>query len=481
MALYYRRRDDEEGGEGFHSVPPSPVPASPADDFDDFDEPADAPQAAGTAGAGSASYREQQMLADVEQTPVFYDAEDQCFDEEFQKQLSLPGLDTPKHSEAGDAASDLLPPESEEKPWDVSHGPMKTGQGIERMTMVLPAVTRAMMNVVGGSMAASGYAVGKVGEIAGRGKAVDSTVFRAGFTSWMWSNGIFPNVEWEPIDGCAAQLEELHGVESPQAADASLTPILVSNHTCYLDGPILAGVFGTPKIVAMAGSRKAPIFGKLLEEMEAVFVDRSSGDSRQQTMDAINQHCTGWRSGSRPLLIFPEGTTTNGEVLAPFKRGAFNSGSPVRPIIMVYTGQWDPASTTYRKTETGELLEVSSDEWGKQFIGHFVHSLHVRVLAPYFPSEDERADPDVYALHVQAHMQQAIGRIRAEITEKSWKEAAGRSNGGLGYKFGDLTRMSVRRVQGGYMSAREVLAGIPQEERGKQKPRPAPAGAWPLP
>merc|ERR1711920_761756 len=129
-----------------------------------------------------------------------------------------------------------------------------------------------------------------------------------------YSNGIFPRVEHEPLGEAKTSIIQSWGLrKEPCDNDMSLTPIIVSNHTSYLDGAILAVVFGAPKIVAKAGARKAPIFGKLMEEMEVVFVDRSNGDSRQQTLEAIKTHCTEWSPGSRPLLIFPEGTTTNGE------------------------------------------------------------------------------------------------------------------------------------------------------------------------
>lgn len=38
----------------------------------------------------------------------------------------------------------------------------------------------------------------------------------------------------------------------------------------------------------------------------------------------------------RPMLLFPEGTTTNGKMLLPFKTGGFLAGVPVRPCILQY-------------------------------------------------------------------------------------------------------------------------------------------------
>lgn len=318
--------------------------------------------------------------------------------------------------------------------WDVSHATPKLGT-FARLTMAVPAITHVVANIgVAAPAIAGGYAIGKLGETLGVKKAVDSKAFSASVTAFLWSNGIFPNVTYEPF-----------AEGGPPESDMSLTPLLVSNHTSYIDGLVLASVFKFPKIVAMSGSRKVPVIGKIMEEMDVVFVDRSNSNSRQATLDAISGHCSSWRPGGRPLLIFPEGTTSNGEGVLDFKKGAFVAGLPVRPVIMVYTGQWDPASTTY--IDTGDGAEQTSDaEWAKQFVGHFVHSVHIRVLAPYIPNDEEKANPQVYAQNCQAHMSAAHKRVREEMLEKSWMGSAGRADGGMGYRMGDVSRSAYQRV-----------------------------------
>jgi len=179
--------------------------------------------------------------------------------------------------------------------------------------------------------------------------------------------------------------------------------MIVANHISYLDGVVLAALFGAPKIIAKAGARQTPVLGKLMEDIEVVFVDKSSKESRQATLAAISEHCRAWRPGMRPLLIFPEGTTTSGHGLIDFKKGAFVSGVPVRPVLLVYTGDFDGAATNFKMTPEGPK-STSDAEWAAQFMGHFVHSMQVRVLAPYMPSEAEQADPELYARNCQALM-----------------------------------------------------------------------------
>jgi 1-acyl-sn-glycerol-3-phosphate acyltransferase len=326
--------------------------------------------------------------------------------------------------------------DAEAQRWQVKQAPKK-GK-LEKLQMVLPALTRIPFNLFGGALAAGGYAVGKVGEAVGTGKAVDSTPFQAGFAAWMYSNGIFPSVKYEPVDERFLPSSE---------KDMSLTPIIIANHISYMDGGILAAEFAAPKIIAKSGARDVPILGKLMEEMETVFVDRSSQDSRQATLEAITKHCESWTPGSRALLMFPEGTTTNGESIIEFKKGAFAPGLPVRPVLLVYTGQWDPASTKYKDTSAG-IRRTSDAEWSSEFLGHFVHSVHVRVLPPYMPGEDEVADCNLFARNCRAYMATELARVRDELRQQSWNEAAGRSEGGLGYTFGDLTRWGWRSTFG---------------------------------
>ncbi len=50
----------------------------------------------------------------------------------------------------------------------------------------------------------------------------------------------------------------------------------------------------------------------------------------------MQEMAAGWLPHARPLLLFPEGTTTNGRYLLPFKTGAFLAGEPVQPVVIRY-------------------------------------------------------------------------------------------------------------------------------------------------
>jgi len=317
--------------------------------------------------------------------------------------------------------------------WEVARGPRKTG----RLTLIVPGAIHVATGLVGLCAAKAG----KLLEAATGNKRVS----HMGLGSFLCSLGIVYEVKFEPLGEARDSLQQLVG--PLQEDNMNITPTIVCNHISYLDGFVLEHAFKSPRFVVKAEVRNLPGVGKYLEEADAIFVDRSAADSRREAKEKMQKHCADWTAGSRPLLVFPEGTTTNGEGLIKFQNGAFNSGKPVRPVILVYTGHFDPAKPKYVQTGTRDEVEEYSDlEWFKQLLGHVKHSVHVRVLPPYMPSPEERSDPGKYAAGCKTYMEREQVRVRAELNQNSWKTWAGREEGGLDYNFGDITKGSFKRM-----------------------------------
>ncbi|CAL1147418.1 unnamed protein product [Cladocopium goreaui] len=275
----------------------------------------------------------------------------------------------------------------------------------------------ALTNVVGMTLAAGGYAVGKVSASvrnsldpdAKQGVA-DSDIFQMAFGTWLRCNGIVPSVTYDPVP-------PVPGTEAFKPEDVKQTPIILCNHTCYLDGMVLASVFHGPKIIAMKGTLNVPVIGLFAQDIGVIEVDRADPKSRAATIKAIEDHVANWKPGRQPLLLFPEGTTSNGQGLLEFRKGAFVPGVPVRPAVLCYTGSWDPANTSYRETD-GKIQAIEDTEWAEQFLGHMMHSVQIRVLPPYVPSEEEKADPLVFASNVRKVMGEAHAELRKEVELK---------------------------------------------------------------
>jgi len=313
--------------------------------------------------------------------------------------------------------------------WDVSRGNFTEGVGTVGLLPVI--VTKALSNILGATAAAGGYVMGKAVVSVKRtlgsdseANVADSEIFQAGFKAWLLTNGIIPSVTYDP-----------GGYGS---SDMKQTPLIVANHMCYLDGMVLAAFFGAPKVLAMEGTLKTPLIGHFAEEIGVIEVNRTDKASRTATMEAIVDHVKQWTPGSRPLLLFPEGTTSNGDAILQFKKGAFVPGAPVRPVVLTYTGSWHPANTNFKTSSSGELEQTGDLEWCEQFLGHLIHSMQVRVLCPYLPNEQEQTDAQLYANNVQVIMSEAYERLRTdadrrreEREQNSWQANLQRFTGRL--------------------------------------------------
>lgn len=103
-----------------------------------------------------------------------------------------------------------------------------------------------------------------------------------------------------------------------------------ANHLSWHDIPIFGGVTGT-SFVAQDGVRKWPIIGWLAEQNRTVFVSRTDkqnvGAQVSELRDAIAEN---WS-----VTLFPEGTTSDGTGLLPFKPSLFATLAPPPKPMMI--------------------------------------------------------------------------------------------------------------------------------------------------
>src|SRR5580700_11905337 len=96
---------------------------------------------------------------------------------------------------------------------------------------------------------------------------------------------------------------------------------VVSNHLSYLDVLLYSAV--RPFVmVAKTEVRGWPLFGWITSRAGTVYVERGGGPKTYPRVNAAMAEA--YRSGL-PVLFFPEGTTTDGAGVLPFRRGLFHS------------------------------------------------------------------------------------------------------------------------------------------------------------
>ncbi len=169
-----------------------------------------------------------------------------------------------------------------------------------------------------------------------------------------------------------------------------------------------------PAFIAKASVRRVPLVGVIAAAMECVFVERETKNGgpgaaalvlERARRCATQPHC-------RPLLAFPEGTTSNGAYLLPFRTGAFLAGVPVQPILLRYHGtRFSPAFESIEALRS--ILLVLSQPW---------LDVEVTYLPLCTPSREEVADPTRFAERVRGEML-AAGGLHASVLTLADKRA----------------------------------------------------------
>ncbi|KAG2309683.1 hypothetical protein Bca4012_081406 [Brassica carinata] len=116
-------------------------------------------------------------------------------------------------------------------------------------------------------------------------------------------------------------------------ARRDIAPIVVSNHVSFIE-PIFFFYELSPTIVASESHDSLPFVGTIIRAMQVIYVNRFSQESRKNAVHEIKRKASNDRFPR--LLLFPEGTTTNGKVLISFQLGAFIPGYPIQPVVVRY-------------------------------------------------------------------------------------------------------------------------------------------------
>ena len=104
----------------------------------------------------------------------------------------------------------------------------------------------------------------------------------------------------------------------------------IANHVSWLDILSLAGACGTA-FVAKAELARAPLVGWLAKMNRTVFVKREERMSVANQINSLKEAL----ADNWSVTVFPEGTTTDGQSLLPFKTSMLSVLEPPPPGVMV--------------------------------------------------------------------------------------------------------------------------------------------------
>jgi 1-acyl-sn-glycerol-3-phosphate acyltransferase len=138
-------------------------------------------------------------------------------------------------------------------------------------------------------------------------------------------------LSWVAENTCA-----IHGVRTLSRGAPPQGPcVLVANHISYFD-PLIVASYLPLTAIAKREVASWPIVGEFVKRLGTLFVDRDNACSGARVLrEAISLLNRGVS-----VLVFPEGTTTRGDQVLPFKRGIFGAalraGVPIVPIALSY-------------------------------------------------------------------------------------------------------------------------------------------------
>jgi lyso-ornithine lipid O-acyltransferase len=201
----------------------------------------------------------------------------------------------------------------------------------------------------------------------------------------------------ERLQLVARELCRVHGFELRVDGILPDEPaVLVANHVSYVD-PVALAALAPCTVVAKGEVRGWPILGGSASTLGVLFVERGCALSGARVLRQS------WRAldAGASVLGFPEGTTTRGDDVLPFKRGLFGLALLARvPII--------PIAIHYESPE----LRWVGDSW---FLPHYLRTamrpssrIRIRVGAPLSSS----LPAELAAERARAAVRAMLARVR---------------------------------------------------------------------
>jgi len=179
---------------------------------------------------------------------------------------------------------------------------------------------------------------------------------RALLVLWFYKTGVF-------ICGLRIRVQGELSSERPL--------MIVSNHTSYIDVFIIGSlvrVSFTPKKEV----RRWPLIGFMCLLSDCVFVERRPAEMQAAAAEMKKRLAKG-----KVLCLFPEGTTSDGFHIKPFKSGFLSLAEihdlPVQPASIAFTHIGREPITAERRDEVAWVGDAT-------FFGHFWHFLSLPPL-----------------------------------------------------------------------------------------------------
>ncbi|MGE0789064.1 MAG: lysophospholipid acyltransferase family protein [Sandaracinaceae bacterium] len=157
---------------------------------------------------------------------------------------------------------------------------------------------------------------------------------------YRWSQGVFP------LFGVA--------LETEGRAPEGLGPyVVVANHRSPLDILLCVHLVGGV-VLSHDGVKRIPVIGDAAEYTDTIFVDRKDERSGATAIRALRRAL----KENRNIIVFPEGSTFQGDEVRPFKRGAFAAARGLDVTVVPLGIAYEPGAEFKNESFREHLLRM---------------------------------------------------------------------------------------------------------------------------
>lgn len=184
----------------------------------------------------------------------------------------------------------------------------------------------------------SGLALAAIVAITGPVVAYQAVAIRTGWMDWQW----LPPIWHRTVTRLLGIRIEVRGKLAPQRP-----LMLASNHISWTD-IMVVGALGRVTFIAKADMVRWPVFGQMAKAQRTIFVDRERKRKSGEQAAEIGRRLAG---GNEAMVLFAEGTTSDGNFLQPFKSSLFGAADIALTEGGAETVYIQPVSITYTRVQ----------------------------------------------------------------------------------------------------------------------------------
>jgi len=217
---------------------------------------------------------------------------------------------------------------------------------------------------------------------------------------------------------CYPRRNRRGGCDGADRNDSAAPVIMVSNHVSVWEVLYFMSSPHCPSFAFKSDCINVPIVGQVaLNVLGGIKIERDdhkAGGAAHAILSEVRRRveARGQKKDISPLLIFPEGTTSNGASLLRFRTGAFVPAETVLPVLVSYPHR--------RFSPAYESIYTSA--FAVRTLSQFSNQMEVRYLEPRTPDLEERDNPRQFAENVRKEMAEAAGLPLCDAGHREKKE-----------------------------------------------------------